>query len=68
MGSKKLKAVAVKGTGQIPVAYPEKIKEINGRILDHMKNGPTVEQVKLWGTYGTGATTAGAGLSGRFPR
>lgn len=67
MGSKNLKAVAVRGTGEIPVAHPEKVKQINGQILDHMKNGPTVQQVKLWGTYGTGATTAGAGLSGDSP-
>ena len=67
MGSKKLKAVAVKGTGQIPVAHPEKIKEINGQILDWMKNGPAAQQVKLWGAYGTGGMTAGAGLSGDSP-
>jgi aldehyde:ferredoxin oxidoreductase len=35
--------------------------------LNHMKNGPTVEQVKLWGTYGTGGMTAGAGLTGDSP-
>jgi aldehyde:ferredoxin oxidoreductase len=67
MGSKKLKAVAVRGTGQVPVASPGKIKEINGRILDFMKNGPTVEQVKLWAAFGTGGITAGAALSGDSP-
>ncbi len=67
MGSKNLKAVAVKGTGEIPVAHPERIKKINGEILDYMKNGPTVEQVKLWAAYGTGGITAGAGLSGDSP-
>jgi aldehyde:ferredoxin oxidoreductase len=67
MGSKNLKAVAVRGTGKIPVADPEKLKEINAGILDYMKNGPTVEQVKLWGAYGTGGITAGAGLGGDAP-
>jgi aldehyde:ferredoxin oxidoreductase len=67
MGSKNLKAVAVRGMGEIPVAHPEKIKKINGAILDYMKNGPTAEQVKLWGAYGTGGITAGAGLSGDSP-
>ena len=67
MGSKNLKAVAVRGTGKIPVVHPEKIKEINAEILDFMKNGPTVEQVKLFGTFGTGGMTAGNALSGDAP-
>jgi aldehyde:ferredoxin oxidoreductase len=67
MGSKNLKAIAVRGTGKIPVAHPEKIKEINAEILDFMKNGPTVEQVKLFGTFGTGGMTAGNALSGDAP-
>ena len=67
MGSKNLKAVAVRGTGEVPVADREKIKEINAEILDYMKNGPTVEQVKLWAAYGTGGITAGAGLTGDAP-
>jgi len=67
MGSKNLKAVAVRGTGEIPVAHPEKIRAINAEILEYMKNGPTVEQVKLWSAFGTGGITAGAGLSGDAP-
>lgn len=67
MGSKNLKAVVVRGTAKIPVADAERIKSINAAILDHMKNGPTVEQVKLWAAYGTGGITAGAGLSGDAP-
>jgi aldehyde:ferredoxin oxidoreductase len=67
MGSKNLKAVAVRGTREVPVADREKIKEINAEILDYMKNGPTVEQVKLWAAYGTGGITAGAGLTGDAP-
>jgi aldehyde:ferredoxin oxidoreductase len=67
MGSKNLKAIAVRGTGKIPVVHPEKIKEINAEILNFMKNGPTVEQVKLFGTFGTGGLTAGNALSGDAP-
>lgn len=67
MGSKKLKAIAVRGTGKVPVAHPEKVKEINAEILDFMKNGPTAEQVKLFGTFGTGGMTAGNALSGDAP-
>jgi aldehyde:ferredoxin oxidoreductase len=67
MGSKRLKAIVVRGTGKIPVAHPEKVKKINAEILDFMKNGPTLEQVKLWNAYGTGGITAGAALSGDAP-
>jgi len=67
MGSKNLKAVAVRGTGKIPVANPEQVKKINSAVLEWMKNGPTAEQVKLWGSYGTGGTTTGGGLSGDSP-
>jgi aldehyde:ferredoxin oxidoreductase len=67
MGSKNLKAIVVRGTGKVPVAHPEKVKAINAEILDFMKNGPTVEQVKLFGNFGTGGMTAGAALSGDSP-
>lgn len=67
MGSKNLKAVVVRGTGDVPVVHPEKIKAINAEILEYMKSGPTAEQVKLWAAYGTGGITAGAGLSGDAP-
>lgn len=67
MGSKKLKALAVRGTGKIPVANPERVKEINAEILEFMKNGPTVEQVKLWSAFGTGGITAGSAMSGDAP-
>jgi aldehyde:ferredoxin oxidoreductase len=67
MGSKNLKAIAVRGTGKIPVANPEKVKAINTEVLEFMKNGPTVEQIKLFGNYGTGGMTAGNALSGDAP-
>ncbi len=67
MGSKKLKAVAVRGTGKVPVVNPEKVKKINAGILDWMKNGPKAAQVKTWDAYGTGAGTAALGLMGETP-
>jgi aldehyde:ferredoxin oxidoreductase len=67
MGSKKLKAIVVRGTGKVPVAHPGKVKKINAEILDFMKNGPTVEQVKLWSAFGTGGITAGSAMSGDAP-
>ncbi len=67
MGSKNLKAVAVKGTGKIPVADPKAVRKINAEILDYMKNGPTAEKVKAFSTYGTAGMTAGSGLTGDAP-
>ena len=67
MGSKKLKAIAVRGTGKIPVAHPETIKEINAEIVDFMKNGPTAEMVGGFGAFGTGGMTGGSALSGDAP-
>jgi aldehyde:ferredoxin oxidoreductase len=32
MGSKNLKAIVVKGTNRVPVAYPEKIRELNDSV------------------------------------
>jgi aldehyde:ferredoxin oxidoreductase len=39
MGSKNLKAVAVKGKGRIPLADPERFKAFNRQILDIFKEG-----------------------------
>ena len=67
MGSKNLKAVVVRGSGKIPVADPERVKKINSEILAHMKNGPTVEQVNLFGNWGTGGMTGANALMGDSP-
>ncbi|MFC1534705.1 aldehyde ferredoxin oxidoreductase family protein [Thermodesulfobacteriota bacterium] len=67
MGSKNLKAVAVRGTGKIPVANPEKIKEVNDEIIDAMKDGPAAEMVKGFGTFGTGGNAGRSALSGDSP-
>jgi len=64
MGSKKLKAIAVRGTGEIPVANPEKVLEINKKIGEFMK---TSELAQAFGTFGTGVGTAASALSGDSP-
>lgn len=37
MGSKKLKALAVQGSGKVPIARPEAMKELNGLFLSEYK-------------------------------
>lgn len=67
MGSKKLKAVAVRGTGKIPVVNSDKIKEINKTIAAAMKSGPSAEMMGGFGEYGTGVGTGASALSGDSP-
>jgi aldehyde:ferredoxin oxidoreductase len=64
MGSKKLKAIAVYGTGTIPVADPERVQSINRKLTDGMKNNPAAQG---FGTYGTGVGTGASALSGDSP-
>lgn len=64
MGSKKLKAIAVRGTGEIPVANPEKVVEINKKVVEAMKSN---EFAQAFGTYGTGVVTTQSALSGDSP-
>ena len=49
MGSKNLKAIAVRGSKQIQVANPEKVKEIN----EELKRSLTSAGVRNWAKYGT---------------
>ncbi|MGD0918889.1 MAG: aldehyde ferredoxin oxidoreductase family protein [Thermodesulfobacteriota bacterium] len=67
MGSKNLKAVVVRGTGKVPVAHPEKVKEVNAQILDNMKNGPAAEMIKAFAAFGTGGNTGMSALNGDSP-
>ncbi|WP_077212009.1 aldehyde ferredoxin oxidoreductase family protein [Bacillus dakarensis] len=64
MGSKRLKAIAVFGTGKIPVADPDRIKEINKRVGATLKGSPIG---KAFGAMGTGSTTPASALSGDSP-
>lgn len=64
MGSKNLKAILVKGTGKVPVANSEKLKEINRLVIKTMKEN---KGAKGFGNYGTGAGTPASALSGDSP-
>ncbi len=39
MGSKRLKAVVIKGKGRIPLADPDRFKQINKQVLDTFREG-----------------------------
>jgi len=67
MGSKKLKAVVVRGTGKVPVADPEKLKAANQDILDTIKSGPAAEIAGAFSTFGTTLFTAASAISGDSP-
>ncbi|MFA4917192.1 MAG: aldehyde ferredoxin oxidoreductase family protein [Syntrophales bacterium] len=67
MGAKKLKAIAVRGTGSVPVANPEKLREINMMARDSMKSGPTAQMAEAFGKFGTGVVTGASALSGDSP-
>ncbi len=64
MGSKKIKAIAVHGTGKITSADPEKVKELNAAIREGMKTSGTAADLKKGGT---GETTGASALSGDTP-
>jgi aldehyde:ferredoxin oxidoreductase len=51
MGSKNLKAISVRGTGKIPVANPEKLKELRKTLVDSIEK---VGILKAWHEAGTG--------------
>ena len=67
MGAKNLKAVAVRGTGEVPVADPERLKEVNQSVLSAMKEGPMAKFLGIFGKYGTGVGTGANALSGDSP-
>lgn len=64
MGSKRLKAIAVRGTADVSVADPQRVTEINKKFTVSMKDNPGVMG---FGTYGTGAGTGASALNGDSP-
>lgn len=60
MGSKKLKAVSVRGTGTIEVADSDRIVEINKQVSAIMKESQMGAAI---GVYGTGVGTAASAIS-----
>jgi aldehyde:ferredoxin oxidoreductase len=64
MGSKKLKAVAVRGTGKIPIVDSNKLLELRKALLDAMKKNPMFD---MFHKYGTTSGTADSAFSGDSP-
>jgi aldehyde:ferredoxin oxidoreductase len=67
MGSKNLKAIAVRGTGEVPVADPDKLREANHAAREAMQSGPTAAIAKAFSELGTGMLTSAGALSGDSP-
>jgi aldehyde:ferredoxin oxidoreductase len=67
MGSKKLKAIVVRGKQEVPVADPEKLKEVNQAVRTAMKEGPLAQIVKAFSELGTGQGTGSNALVGDTP-
>ncbi|MEL7649508.1 MAG: aldehyde ferredoxin oxidoreductase family protein [Sedimentibacter sp.] len=70
MGSKKLKAIAVKGTGKIEVADKEKLKSLNKELLFALKGSektPLGPYIKNFRAYGTGCDNRQSALGGDSP-
>lgn len=64
MGSKKLKAIAVRGTLEVPVVDPDKLLEANRKVTAALRESPAYAP---WSEYGTGVGTAASALSGDSP-
>ncbi|MGD8447044.1 MAG: aldehyde ferredoxin oxidoreductase family protein [Desulfobacterales bacterium] len=64
MGSKNLKAVVVKGKGRIPLADPDRFKDVNKKILDIFKEGikETPLGLTVHGTAGVVVATQNFGV------
>ena len=64
MGSKKLKAIVVRGSKEIPVADADLLKSTREECLTHMKKQPWYDTAHK---YGTSGITAGATAAGDTP-
>ena len=62
MGSKNLRAIAVKGSGEIKTANPEKISELRKEYLAVYKNEPLSRGLFDYGTSGGISTLNAAGM------
>ncbi|MEM0359087.1 MAG: aldehyde ferredoxin oxidoreductase family protein [Candidatus Hadarchaeales archaeon] len=59
MGSKKLKAIAVRGHGGVKVADPERVSELVKRMYEVWKSEPFVRSLHLYGTNAMTSFTSG---------
>ncbi len=67
MGSKKLKAIAVKGKGKFTAADADTFKQITKEIPGSMKEGPMAGMIEGFSAFGTGGGTGGMIMSGDTP-
>ena len=64
MGSKRLKAIAVRGSRRVELARPEKVRELNRELAPRVRESPSAA---ILGTHGTGGSIAGLEASGHLP-
>ncbi|MGD9321598.1 MAG: aldehyde ferredoxin oxidoreductase family protein, partial [Desulfobacteraceae bacterium] len=64
MGSKNLKAIAVNGERKVPIAEPEKFRELQMAIR---KKVPEIDRLKVFGKYGTPKNLVLVHERGLFP-
>jgi aldehyde:ferredoxin oxidoreductase len=64
LGSKKVKAICVRGTGTIPVHDVDGLLKVGRRMYEQCFTNPAFE---LWQTYGTSAVVNWANRIGSFP-
>ncbi len=60
MGSKNLKAIAVRGTQDLEIRFPDKALEYNAKLLEHIGSTKFAQIMQKWGTafiYGVTNTT-----------
>jgi aldehyde:ferredoxin oxidoreductase len=63
MGSKNLKAIAVRGTGEVPIASEELFKTARGEMAQAMKHSPVLyPEFAKWGTPMTVDVTCSLGI------
>ncbi len=62
MGSKNLKAIAVRGTFDLEIRFPEKALEYNQGLIEHISSTKFGQIMQKWGTMFIYGTTNTAGL------
>ena len=63
MGSKKLKAIVVRGSGKIPLANAEMANNLRQKLIENAKNSRTLHLLSHFGTCGVTAAFAAVGES-----
>ena len=53
MGSKNLKAIAVKGSGNVPLADPDRFKAVVQKVLSKLQNSDLTKALREYGTFGS---------------